>query len=742
MADRRPPSLRKKLLFAAVAVAAVLALVEGALALVGVRPVVATEDTSQGFSGLVSIYERQGERYRTRGAEVRKTFNDQSFLVEKPEKGFRFFVLGGSSAYGYPWGADVAFGALVAEVAAAAHPELTVEGVNAAGISYAMHRLNIVADEVLRYRPDALVVYSGHNEFVEPGFYRELRERGETFNRVEYLAGHSRIYSALYRARRRAASRARSGDDALDVTVRRESIPFTYDEKHEVVRSFRAGLERLVEKAQAAGVEVAILPVPANLRDWKPDRSETLELDDDARERWTAARLEGERLLEAGDAAAAVERLEAAQKLAPRHAHTWYLLARAYEAVGRYDDARRGYAAACDLDLSPVRRTTGINAAARAVATRHGALLVDADRFFEEQAENGLVGFDLIEDYVHPNRRGHELIAWQLWNAIEDAGWLGTPTPRAERDERFRTMLAGRSAGEGERENVVWLVNQGVILRNQGRDELAAEKYRQALEIDPDYTGALWNLGALTAEREDWEASAALLERLLENDPGHAEARVKYAEVLARLGRGADALAQLGAGGDESGAPDAKQLNNQGTVYEQAGDAVKARELFERAVAADPSYAIARANLGKLLLEAGETEAARSHLEEALRLQPDSARAHYNLGFLHARAGDLETACPLFDRAVELDDGYTRAHYNRGLCLLGRRDLAGARGAFERVLELSPDDGNAHNQMGMILASQGDLAGAETHFVRAVELRPDDPGPRSNLQRLRSMTGR
>ena len=46
----------------------------------------------------------------------------------------------------------------------------------------------------------------------------------------------------------------------------------------------------------------------------------------------------------------------------------------------------------------------------------------------------------------------------------------------------------------------------------------------------------------------------------------------------------------------------------------------EARALLEAAVAADPDYALARLNLGKLLARAGEREAAIGHLEKYLSL--------------------------------------------------------------------------------------------------------------------------
>ena len=92
---------------------------------------------------------RRPPNYRTRAASRGSTFNDQSFLATKPADGLRLFCLGGSSSFGFPWGAEAAFTSIVGEALAATHPQRHVEAVNASGVSYAMHPLNIVADELL-----------------------------------------------------------------------------------------------------------------------------------------------------------------------------------------------------------------------------------------------------------------------------------------------------------------------------------------------------------------------------------------------------------------------------------------------------------------------------------------------------------------------------------------------------------------------------------------------------------------
>lgn len=206
--------------------------------LAGIPTVIQLEDPFRGFSGLVKVFEQEGDSYRTRKTAL-NTFNDQSFRIEKPDNGLRLFCMGGSSSHGFPCGADAAFTSVLGELLAASHEDLQVEAVNASGVSYAMHRLNIVADELLQYEPDIFVIYSGHNEFIEPVFMKALKRRNPIRTRVEYVAAHSRIYSGIWNAVHRPQKPQNSKPDEIDTTVLREHGIFSSAEKAEVVAEFR-----------------------------------------------------------------------------------------------------------------------------------------------------------------------------------------------------------------------------------------------------------------------------------------------------------------------------------------------------------------------------------------------------------------------------------------------------------------------------------------------------------------------
>ena len=364
------------------------------------------EDPFRGFSELVTVFEREGEVYRTRRATVGHTFNDQSFVADKPANGLRIFCLGGSSSFGFPWGAEIAFTNIVGEVLAANHPELHVEAVNASGVSYAMHRLNIVADELLAYEPDVFIVYSGHNEFIETAFFEALKDRSTVRTRLEYTLSHSRVYSGMRTAYESLGDVKPSRGEQLDVRVRRDmSRFFALQEKEAIVAEYRGQLERLVRRAQKASVKVLLATVPCNLSQWRPEASTMASTISEVDGRtWAEAFRLGKERLGRSDFEAAMVQMERAARLAPGHAETQFLLARAYEGLGRWAPARHAYQRACDADASPIRRLAGINEAIREVGREHGGLLVDVDYIFQERSEHGLVGFKLVEDYVPPTR--------------------------------------------------------------------------------------------------------------------------------------------------------------------------------------------------------------------------------------------------------------------------------------------------------------------------------------------------
>ena len=106
---------------------------------------------------------------------------------------------------------------------------------------------------------------------------------------------------------------------------------------------------------------------------------------------------------------------------------------------------------------------------------------------------------------------------------------------------------------------------------------------------------------------------------------------------------------------------------------------VEARQAYLQAIAADPGFADAHLNLGRLEHEAGELGKAEAHYRRAVQCAPEDATAHFNLAVLLEDRLRPDEAIHAYAQAIARDpEGSGDAHYNLGLLLeaRGRRDDA------------------------------------------------------------------
>jgi len=693
----RSPGLARRALFSLVVLALFFGLLELLLWAAGVDPLLSERDPFAGFSEQVRVYERDESRgvYRTVPRATRHSFNPQEFLVEKPPNGFRVFVIGGSSAYGFPWGARVAFARALGDALQASRPEREVEVVNAAAMSYGSHRLRILTRELLAYDPDLLIVYSGHNEFVERRFYREMLERPEELDRLRKLLYRWRLFSLLSRTRERIGRdgnggvASEAGEDGagrlLGLDVSREySVNVGESEVAEVRALFEENLRAILDMADRAGVPVLLCTVPSNLRGWVPNQSlfdsrTTFE----QQQELLALLAESGEALERGDAVSAVAGLERASNLAPGHAETWYRLGQAYEAVGRYDEARAAYVRARDLDAQPARAVSALNDTLRALAAERSSPFLDAERVFERASPHGLIGFNLIEDYVHPKPEGHRLLALELWKLVEESGLAGEPRPADPR--RFDEVVGGLDPGDpgadpdapeaaAGAETPSLLFNLAVVLENQGRFDQAMEKYRACLDLDPTHAVARSNLGRLLNRQGRFAEASREFSLALRANPGHVPAMVGLGEALRMQGRLAEALEQFSraTATDPGSAP---AWNRLGVALSQQKRYAEAEAALRKGVELDPRNAEHQVDLGYTLLFVGKYDAAGSAFRAGLDLRADDARARNGLAAVLTEKGRLDEAERLFNQSLQADprDPFAR----QGLAEIERRRAAG-----------------------------------------------------------------
>ena len=192
-------------------------------------------------------------------------------------------------------------------------------------------------------------------------------------------------------------------------------------------------------------------------------------------------------------------------------------------------------------------------------------------------------------------------------------------------------------------------------------------------------------------------------------------------------------------GTHETRNPEAYELLLKGHFHRAKGgteDRQKAGEYFVRAIAADPGYALAHADLSDIyrslassgLLDPKEyLPKARAAAQKALELDEGLADGHYALANLMTYAWEWADAEREYKRAIELNPNLALAHrwYATYLRLMGRHEQAITE--ITRARELDPLSPGVNATVGYVLSSARRYDQAIDALNKTIELDPNYP---------------
>jgi Flp pilus assembly protein TadD len=148
-----------------------------------------------------------------------------------------------------------------------------------------------------------------------------------------------------------------------------------------------------------------------------------------------------------------------------------------------------------------------------------------------------------------------------------------------------------------------------VALFTASKPAEARQQLLRALEIDPKYTDARFNLASVDAATGEWEAAATEFKQVLAERPDDTKAREHLGKVLILW---ADAFAD-------------------------AGNLEQAVAHYREAVAYRPGDTALHTILGVGLLRLGRLRDAQAELESALRIDPDYQPAKQALAAIQGK---------------------------------------------------------------------------------------------------------
>ncbi|MCP4660137.1 MAG: tetratricopeptide repeat protein [bacterium] len=173
----------------------------------------------------------------------------------------------------------------------------------------------------------------------------------------------------------------------------------------------------------------------------------------------------------------------------------------------------------------------------------------------------------------------------------------------------------------------------------------------------------------------------------------------------------------------------ARDHYNRGTELVQKGRPAAAREKFEAALALNPRFAEATANLAELAALDGNIRDARKHYRAAVAVEPENALFQYNLGNFLGVRGEYEEAIEPLRRAIEIRSDYVEAYNELGNAYLGLARPADAREVLEAGLAIGPTEAALNKNLARAcLAEEGATEAIQYLNLALRHYDPGDPG--------------
>ena len=352
-------------------------------------------------------------------------------LAEKPENAIRLVVQGGSTAAGYPYGAGASLAAMLEQRLSRTFTDQRVEVVNTALAAVNSYTLLDLADEIIAIKPDAVLIYAGHNEYLGllgvGSHYLAGQSPAATRLIISLRKLHSfQLMEQLYQQLNQPLQGADESSRTFMARVARDKdIALGSAQFQAGLNQFDSNVSRLLAKYQRAGIPVYISTLVSNLADQPPFNSvpvpaaalqqmtELSPLPKDTKAQASAAELT---LLAA----------LADQASNANSADFHYQLGQHYQQRGQPEQARTQFMLAKEHDLLRFRAPEAINQKIRELASRYNATLVDTEAAFIANSPDGLIDNNLLLEHLHPNVQGYFLLADSFYKALGRNQALGS----------------------------------------------------------------------------------------------------------------------------------------------------------------------------------------------------------------------------------------------------------------------------------------------------------------------------
>ncbi len=246
--------------------------------------------------------------------------------------------------------------------------------------------------------------------------------------------------------------------------------------------------------------------------------------------------------------AKAAPQLDQAIKLlgnTPETGYALYLRAKIYSQSGADEDALQSLNRAVLLRPELAEAWSDLGEARKGKADNAGALAA-FEKAVTLNPQDAVAQYRLGAEYLRQEKTSlalaHLRVAYRqnprdqsVLNALQTA--LRKDGKTAEADEiraQLAKLLRDRDTAMQNAVTAVRLNNEGAQLEKQGNLQAALDKYRRAVQLDPDHVGLRVNFAVALLRLGQWTEGLNQMHEALRRDPGNAQIRAALKDALAQ----------------------------------------------------------------------------------------------------------------------------------------------------------------------------------------------------------------
>ncbi|GGA97205.1 hypothetical protein [Puia dinghuensis] len=448
------------------------------------------------------------------------TGNREPFRKTKEPGTLRIFVLGESTTIGYPYFHNGSFHRWLQYRLMCNNPGKRIEIINVSLTAVNSYTVLGFAREVAKQQPDAVLIYTGHNEYYGALGVGSTDRLGGTPWLVDTLLWlrqwrFIQLLTRVYRAMMHLFSSGppMTGRTRMELMVADQQITYGSALYTLGIQQFSTNMDKTLALFHQEGIPVFLSNLVSNLKDQPPFSSTTTKGPDST----TAG-------------------------------YNFTLANQAWQ-HGDYGTAKQDYTLAKDMDALRFRAPEALSDIIEKLCRKYSdnTHLVDTRAAFDSASAHGIIGNSLMLEHVHPNLMGYALLSDAFYQALQQYSII---PPAAKNDLTLQQLIAEMPITRVDSLSGAYKIDN---LKNNwpfnvsGRDggppsrqayHLTTEEsdlaYAVAFEHLP-WEDAMRQLYDYYSKTDDWARAAAVMEALCLEHPTEAGFYEKTAMLYGKL---------------------------------------------------------------------------------------------------------------------------------------------------------------------------------------------------------------